>query len=240
VPVAGIDTISIGFGEHVLNVSGGSLMVRGLTTTATPTLASVGGFTYDVGTHVATWKFSAPLAADQYLLTLADTVTDVVGNALDGEWTNPFSVDTTNALVSEFPSGNGVAGGAFRFVFTVLPGDASLDNYVNGNDFVIWQGSLGGPGRTFAQADFTGDGTTSSADLTVWQNNSGAKLRDLVFADFNQDTVVNFLDFSILSGNYGSTTADHDDGDADGDGDVDGNDFVMLQRQLGLTLTWVA
>ncbi|MBL9164019.1 MAG: S8 family serine peptidase [Planctomycetaceae bacterium] len=241
VPVGGADSVSIQFAEHVSNVTAGSLTLRGLRAGATPALAALGGFVYDVTTQIATWKFSAPLAADQYLISLSDAVTDVAGNALDGEWINPFSTSTSNLLVSEFPSGNGTAGGSFRFVFTILPGDADLsDNYVTGSDYVLWASGFGGPGRSFNQGDFDGSGTTDSADLALWQANYGFNFHQLIYADFNHDGIVNGADLGIWSANFGSTGVTHAAGDADHDGDVDATDWIYLQRQIGVQLNWAA
>ena len=47
---------------------------------------------------------------------LPDSVTDVAGNALDGEWDN--GTDTYN-------SGDGAAGGDFAFRIDILPGDVN-------------------------------------------------------------------------------------------------------------------
>jgi hypothetical protein len=195
-----------------------------------------------MSTHTATWVFNAPLAADQYLITVTDAVTDVAGNALDGEWVNPFSRLTSSGSVSTFPSGDAVAGGAFKFVFTILPGDANLDNVVDGSDFLTWQFSLGGPGRTFQQADFTGDGYTDSPnDLSAWSSNSGRYLHDLIFADFNANGIVTLnADGFTLASNLGMTGASHSDGDVDRDGDVDANDQAILLSQIGLAFDWVA
>lgn len=59
-------------------------------------------------------EFAAPLPDDRYTLTMRDSLTDVAGNALDGE---------TDAAAPQadphFPSGNGVAGGTFVARFTV-------------------------------------------------------------------------------------------------------------------------
>lgn len=240
VPVGGADTVSIQFSEHVLNIDATSLTLTGLTTGAVPTLA-VGGFSYDVGAHRATWTFDAPFDADQYLLSLADSVTDVGTNALDGEWTNPFSVTTTNALVSEFPSGNGVAGGDFNFAFTILSGDHDLNNQGDGLGFLWWQRNYAptATDKTFAEGDFDGDGDIDGDDLALWQSSYGMNLSNLMFADFNGDGVVDGDDEDIWDTWEGTGTT-HAQGDANGDADVDATDLAILQMQFGLQLKWVA
>lgn len=238
VPVGGADTVTITLNENVGAAAGNDLIPTGLAFGAAPTLDS-GGFTPS-GSSLS-WQFSAPLVRDQYLISLADAVTDIAGNALDGEWINPFSRSTlSTAGVSVFPSGNNMAGGDFNFVFTILPGDHELDNDVDGAGFLEWQRMLGGPGHTFQEADFNGDGYTNGADLAIQNANFGLQLLDLVYADFNHDGIVNNLDYDIWDSNYASTETTHEYGDADGDTDVDDYDLDILTRQFGLDLDWVA
>jgi parallel beta-helix repeat protein len=241
VPVGGADQVSLRFNEAVTTISQSSLTLLRLLTTGSPTLANTNPYAYAPATITATWTFSAPLAADWYIVSLVDTVRDVAGNQLDGEWINPFSTSTTNPSVSHFPSGDGFAGGPFNFVMTILPGDADRDNQVSGSDFFIWQ-SNSGPvtGKTYGQADFTGDGLTNGSDLAFYQANTGMTLRVLVFADFDLDGVVTTADYVIWQPNNGGTNKTHAQGDADNDTDVDGTDYLIWQRQLGYTLRWVA
>ena len=196
------------------------------------------GFSYSPVTHQATWRFNTPFAANQYVLSLSDLVTDAHNNRLDGEWTNPFRLATNNTLVSDFPSGNGLAGGNFNFVFSMLPGDADLNNLVNTFDYTIWYTNYYGDpplNAVFTQGDMDGSGEVDyGEDYFVYAN----FLRDftqLVSADFNGDGLVNDLDLAIWQAGYEDDSA----GDADGDGDVDGVDYLIWQRQSGLELTWV-
>ncbi len=238
VPVGGADTVSVQFSEDMVNVTSTSLTLWGLKNSFAPTIAVFTPF--DPVTMTASWKFSAPFDADQYLLSLTDAVTDVAGNLLDGEWTNPFSRSTTSTSVSEFPSGNDTAGGDFNFVYTILPGDANRTNTVNGLDFFIYQQNPGGPGRTFNQADYNGDGDTDSADNALWQANNGNNFTELFFADYNGNGIVDGDDNAIWQMNNGATNATHGQGDANNDNKVDGLDYLLWQRQFGLQLDWVA
>jgi hypothetical protein len=55
-------------------------------------------------------------------------------------------------------------------------------------------------------------------------------------ADFNESGMVNGADLTPWKSGFGtSITAAHDQGDADGDQDVDGGDFLLWQRQLGMS-----
>jgi len=162
VPVGGADTISITFTEDV-NIVASDLQVVGLRTANRPVLAE---FSYDLGTMTATWRFVDWMPFDHFAASLSDAVTDVEGNPLDGEWTNPASLFTTNSLVSTFPSGDGVAGGDFTFVMTLLAGDADLDAFVGNADLsavlTFWGLS---PEALYSQGDFSGDGSVSQADF---------------------------------------------------------------------------
>jgi hypothetical protein len=237
VPVGGANELSIKFNKAVTMVSGD----LDLTTLTGSPVPSVGSFTApsSLNDFTATWTFSTALPAAQYLISLSDAVVDSFGQALDGEWVNPFSVSTADAAISEFPSGDGYAGGDFNFVFTILPGDANRDNFVGGADWIIYQSSFGGLNLGFDGADYNGDGVTNSTDHAFWNQNYGLALNDLIFADFDANGIVNSLDLSIWSSNYG-TTGTHADGDANGDGDIDGEDWIVVQRQIGLELDWVA
>jgi hypothetical protein len=54
-------------------------------------------------------------------------------------------------------------------------------------------------------------------------------------SDFNRDGIVTKNDLVILRANFGVISASAQ-GDADRDGRVDGTDFLIWQRQLGLTI----
>jgi hypothetical protein len=242
VPVGGADTIAIQFTENVLQVRPDSLQLVGLFFgSALPALLpGAEGFAYDDASRTATWSFASPLPADQYYLSLQESVLDSDGNALDGEWSNPFSVETTNALVSQFPSGNGEPGGDFNFVFTILPGDATRDNRITWGDLQRYITFLGASQQAFEQSDYDGDGQVTEADLAIWEARFGTILRSLAFADFNQDYQVDVRDAGILVTNFGAGTgAQHALGDSDADGDVDGTDLLRLSRQWGLRLHWL-
>ena len=56
---------------------------------------------------------------------------------------------------------------------TIYPGDANLDDCVDGLDYVVWSNnySPGSLGNGWLQGDFNGDGTTDGLDYVVWSNN---------------------------------------------------------------------
>lgn len=237
VPVGGADTISITFNEQV-NVQSADLRVVGMATATVPTLAE---FNYNPATKTAAWRYTGLLAKDYYILSLSDTVTDAEGYRLDGEWVNPLNLTTTNAAVSEFPSGNGAAGGDFNFLFTLLAGDANLDATVGIADLSILAANYGIlTGRLFTQGDFNGDGAVSGADLSMLAGVYPTTINfGFVRADLNFDRAINDFDLTTLVDNFGLTGAMYEDGDLNGDGSVTQADLDLMFAQYGLEFSVV-
>ncbi len=235
VPVGGADTISIVFSEEV-NVSADSLYVVGLRTGNMPHVAD---FTYDPLSYTATWRFEGWALGDNYLLAVTDIVTDVDGNWLDGEWTNPAATTTTNAAVSEFPSGDGNPGGWFNFVVTLLPGDANLDGIVNAYDVSILSSHYGQQFyQTFSGGDFNGDGAVNVNDYSMLSNHYGDDLRTVwLLADLDGDFDVDDADLAVIGDHAGMTGATRAQGDLNGDGAVTIADLDLAYAVYGLELS---
>ena len=244
----GVDTIEIHFSEDVLNTST-ALTLYGTTQNNGflnygPNSISHSNVAYDDVTHVATWTFSS-LPLDKYRIELSTAVTDVAGNALDGEWMNltngtfdDFADDPTGRT---FLSGNGAPGApnnVFRFFFSLLPGDSNQDGVVTSADTA---GTI---------ADVNGDGVGDNVDIGLI-NNGGTDVYTVVNANGLLDT---WLPLRIFEGDYvddelvrnNSNTAsdplsashDYDrwqltvntpilDADGNGDGSVDAADYVV-------------
>ena len=121
-PWRNLNQISLAFSEDV-SVSQAQFAIVGSVGSY-----SVSGFSYSSADHVATWSLSAAMGPDKLYVALPGSgsapVTDLAGNVLDGEWTNPSSY-TDAGTTSSLPSGNGSAGGDFAFRFDVLPGDST-------------------------------------------------------------------------------------------------------------------
>ncbi len=238
VPVGGVDTVSITFSEDV-NIASTDLSVIGLRTANLPQLAKPEDFSYDPMTHTATWKLTGWDLGDHFVISLNENITDTSGNALDGEWTNPANVNSTSGAVSNFVagSGNGVLGGSFQFVVTLLPGDADQNAIVELSDlntvlFNFYVGIL------FAEGDFDGNGVTDLSDYNTVLFEMGIDLQSIwIIADFDGDLDVDDDDAAIWSANFGMQSgATQSDGDTDGDGDVDLDDFWALLGQTGIDL----
>jgi hypothetical protein len=168
-PWTNIDQVSIRFSEAV-DVQSGDLVVRGI---RVPSYA-IKTFAVDNATHTATWTLASPIANDKLSLDLdgssPNAVRDLAGAYLDGEWANAADV---------FPSGDGTAGGDFRFQLDVLPGDVNRSGKVDPTDsnslkklvniattsskYVVWD-------------DVNGSGVIDATDLTLVKNRNNTIL----------------------------------------------------------------
>jgi hypothetical protein len=211
--------------------------VVGLFTANVPTVAE---FSYDIGTMTATWRFEGWANADQYAIVVKDSVTDLEGNRLDGEWVNYADV---YGSIDAFPSGNGAAGGNFSFIMTILPGDAHPDGVVDETDydyyFLTYLGMT--QGATFDQADFDGDGDVDWDDYGYWSANYGTDFTSVwIMADLDGDYDVDQSDLDALMDNFGMTNATWADGDLNQNGVVDEDDLDLAFAQFGLKLSVVS
>ncbi len=171
-PWRNLNRISIAFNEDV-SVAQAQFAIVGSVGSY-----SVSGFSYNPSDHVATWSLSAVIGPDKLYIALpgsgATPVTDVAGNALDGEWTNPTSYSQVGAT-SAFPSGNGVAGGDFAFRFDVLPGDSTGGSLgkVNVADINQTKSRSSLPETTSSyRSDFDGNNLVNVADIAYVKSKS--------------------------------------------------------------------
>jgi len=150
---AGIDEVSIAFDADV-SLDGADLAVRGVRVID----YAVTSFGYEPATHTGTWRLGRPIRDDTVLIEL-DSDADGVsagGILLDGEWTG-------NAGVADaFPSGDGAAGGDFRFRVNALPGDVNGDRVVNALDMLDIRRRTYSPTR-----DVNGDAALNAVDLGI-------------------------------------------------------------------------
>jgi len=167
-PWTNLNRVSVRFSEPV-TVAQGQLAIAGVNRTTIAT----SGFSYDAATFTATWTLATALTADRLRLTVADGVTDAAGNALDGDWTDGASSFAPLAG----GSGNGVAGGAFRFRLNVLPGDANRSGSVNANDSnavrSAWGAIAGGGGAYSIFLDVNGSGSVNANDSNAVRSRWG-------------------------------------------------------------------
>jgi hypothetical protein len=196
-PWANVNKIRVTFSEDVV-VAAADLSVSGVNQTA----YAFSGFTYDPGTHTATWTLAAPFGLDKLMLDLdADGLAPVrsvsTGEVLAGAWTDGQS---------SFPSGNGQGGADFQFRFNVLPGNANGNAWVEGADLNIVLSHYNQTGMTWAQGDFNGDGTVNGADMNTVLSNYNQTLPSGDPAGMTNDapTTSGIPDLSIAKG-----TIDH-------------------------------
>jgi hypothetical protein len=157
-PWTGLDQVKVQFDQDV-TVGRGDLQLYGVNVAT----YSVAGFSYDPTTFVATWTLAAPIDDDKVLIDLSDSVSNVNGS-LDGEFVNGGR---------DFPSGDGVAGGRFRFEFHVLPGDVNRDGSVFGNDLVLVRNAQFTTPDLAAYSvfdDIDGSGTIFGNDVVLTRN----------------------------------------------------------------------
>jgi hypothetical protein len=134
-PWYNLNEISVTFGADVA-VDAGDLAVRGVAVANYALDAAA--FAYDSTKRTATWRLAAgqTFANDRILLDLDGDSPNGVhtgdGVYLDGDWKNPTAAAAGG---QNYPSGNGSAGGDFRFGINSLPGDIDRSGAVLANDF---------------------------------------------------------------------------------------------------------
>jgi len=96
---------------------------------------------------------------DEFVILTADTRVGEFDQVTGVFFTNP---DLTLAPVYDHKNNIGVT------LVAALPGDATLDDTVNGDDLLVWQANLFS-GDEFIQGDFNLDGNVNGDDLLIWQ-----------------------------------------------------------------------
>lgn len=216
VPLASANTINITFNQQVVVTQGALTLVN-----LDGAVPMVENFAYDSDAQTATWTFDAPLADGRYLVRLSDSVHDTDNEALDGEFTNPWALADTATTI--FPSGDGEAGGEFRFRFTILAGDSDHNNIDGSTDYQNWQSYE--PGMIHVST------TTDELDA------------DLSFGDVSLREAVNYANgaaeattIDLPAGRYTLTLAGTEvTGTAQNDLDVSGN-VTILGAGAGLSV----
>jgi hypothetical protein len=124
------------------------------------------------------------------------------------------------------PSGQALTGEVEDYLKTIpvapavvagMPADFDQDEDVDGFDFLAWQRNIGRTGgATQAQGNANGDAAVTSGDLHMWKQEFG--------------TVVTAEAAASAALTAGVT------GDLNGDQLVDGHDFLIAQRNFGVTV----
>ena len=253
VPVGGADTVEIRFSEDV-TIGASDLSVIGLRT-AHVLDVDENNFDYSPngdGTFTAKWKLlpvgtsAAWPGNDNYVILLSENVADAnTGEFLDGEWTNPhrlYEPNTTttyqHARISEFPSGDGLAGGPFQFVVTMYFGDLNRNNQVtlSPDIFTALAAINMGFGMSWSDGDFSGNGQVTLTDdvFPALANINGPNLQVLfVLADFlDDDFLAGNEEYLAIQRNMNMTNAEREHGDINGDHVVNIADYQLLMTQF--------
>jgi hypothetical protein len=116
-----------------------------------------------------TWTFSETFADGEMYVWLNDPLQGR-GVPLDGGWESPTDFSDTSDN-SEFPSGDGAAGGSFgddfALAFTILPGDATRNGVVDLLDGSLLVMNWHRSGMTWEDGDFSGDGIVDIIDGSI-------------------------------------------------------------------------
>ena len=182
-PWVNLNRFSIRFNEPV-NVAVDDLVVRG----AANATYDINTFNYvadpsangGAGAWTATWTLLITGVGPEKLLLDLDAgpqgVSDLNGNALDGEWTNPTADPGSG---SNFASGDDVAGGDFQFRINVLPGDVNRSGGILGNDVNLVKAAQGfapGEGLYTVFKDVNGSASILGNDVTLVRGRQGLTL----------------------------------------------------------------
>lgn len=123
-----------------------------------------GSVVFDASVNTATISLPTEVSRDRLTLTVFETVVDLTGNALDGNWTDGQTL---------FRSGDGTAGDDFVFSINVLPGDINQSLFVDGNDVRAARNTrfetVGSEDYSFL-VDVNGDGIISGPDISFIRN----------------------------------------------------------------------
>jgi len=118
-----VNAVTIAFSDNV-TASAAAFTLNG------PSGAVPFSYAYSAPTTTATLSLSQPLTAGTYTVAIAPTVT-ANSQALDGELPGTALVNNASPL----PSGNGLAGGAASFTFTVEGSACGTSDYNGDGDF---------------------------------------------------------------------------------------------------------
>ena len=157
VPYVSVDELLIRFDEDV-TVPADALSVTGINVAD----YQPGAVMYDPATFTARWPLGVMPNVDRLQVHLGESVQDVVGNALDGEWQNGVST----------MSGDGAAGGDLEFALNVVAADQDRNGTVGTGDLqiVLSNFTRSVPVGRFSEGDYAGpggvpDGVVGTADL---------------------------------------------------------------------------
>jgi extracellular elastinolytic metalloproteinase len=125
----------------------------------------VSGVSYDAANNIATFTLSSAAPADKLTLTVKETIRDVAGLPLDGDFTNPADIGVAGP--SSLPTGDGFYGVNLALRVNALPGDVDGSGLVDKYDLFAIRPKLNttsGDGNYSPFADVNADGAIDGTD----------------------------------------------------------------------------
>lgn len=157
-PWVDVQQIVVQFSEDVVGISGANIEVRD-----SIGLLPVGSLAYDATTFRATIQLGVNLSFHKVRVAIRDALTDVAGNALDGD-------------------SSGAAGGVYNTRFDVLAGDANGDGRVLTSDLSSFASNFNqqaGQAAYNPRMDWNTDDRVSTNDLGVFAGAFNRSLQNL-------------------------------------------------------------
>lgn len=251
-PVAGADQIAIRFSQPVsMTVDALILSASDLALSETPPDYNDAVFTPPSASndYTATWKFEKldtggmpiefDLPSGKYTMRLdASKITSLqTGMQLDGEWINPASISTENALISSFSTmGDGQGGGDFVFAMSVLFDTDDALYAIDNGELSALLDAWGASGVTSGAegGDVNGDGVVDDADLSQLLGAWGYSVADFIYYDF-VDLPSGVIDVTDLNEVISLQIDVDGDGTFEGIvGGVYGDDVALVFAQLSM------
>jgi hypothetical protein len=160
-----LNVFSLRFNEAVVAPAATSLVIRAVTGIGAGVQSVITSSAVVLldGGKVLQWTLPQSLLSGKYEVSIADgAIRSATGNlTLDGEW-------TTGSTTFASGSGNGTAGGAFVYRFSVLAGDINANGIVAADDQTTVQA---GQGKPFSVANYrlnvNGDTGISAVDTSL-------------------------------------------------------------------------
>ena len=155
-----VNEITVSFSE-IVNVSAADFLLQNTDTgtNVTPTVSTqvIDGKTVATLTFSGTGTTAGSLDDGNYSLTILDSITDALGNQLDGD-------------------GDGSAGGNATDDFFRLFGDSNGDGTVNIIDFFQFRNTFGDPDNFDPRFDVNGDGVINILDFFQFRSRFGTSI----------------------------------------------------------------
>ncbi|MCA9168517.1 MAG: cadherin domain-containing protein [Planctomycetales bacterium] len=166
-PWGNIDTIYITFNEQIAGIEANDVTITGVNVESYELL----DVSFDASINTARVRLANSFGVDRIRIHVRDTITDIVGNPIDGEWT-----DYVSSL-----SGDGTNGGDFDYRFNVLVGDVNQSNRVLANDTsIVRSKQLAVPSSPNYSvfADVNGSGRILANDTSIVRQHQLSSLPD--------------------------------------------------------------